>query len=199
MIWRVAALAVAAIALLVGAIVWAGANPFEAANALFQGSLGSNSAISGTLKETVPLLIAGLAVFIALRAGLFNIGVEGQLVVGAMVCAVVALAISGIAGLIAGLIVGAAAGALWALPAGLIKAYRGGHEVISTIMLNNVAGFLTLYMTAGPIQAPNQENTTTSTLAQSSMLPILYDARQLVISSSMLIALLLLALFAFWL
>jgi simple sugar transport system permease protein len=152
--WKLLLLIVGAIALVGGAISLTEATPLTAAREMLVGSLGSSNALTGTLKETTPLLIAGLAVFVALRAGLFNIGVEGQLVAGAFTSAVVGLAVRGPLGVIVALLAGMLAGALWALPAGLIKAYRNGHEVITTIMLNNVASLLTGYLVAGPFIAP---------------------------------------------
>lgn len=196
---RVTLLVLCAAAIVYGAIVWAGKNPVEAGSALIEGSLGSKGAIHGTIKSLMPLIIAGLAVFLALRAGLFNIGVEGQLVVGAMVCAVVALNVKGIAGMVLGCFAGAIAGALWAWPAGWIKAYKGGHEVISTIMLNNVAGFLAAYLTAGPIKAPGEQNTTTARIATETMLPALYQSLPLKISSGLAFGVALLVALNWWL
>jgi simple sugar transport system permease protein len=133
--------------------------------------LGSPAAISGTLRETTPLLLAGLAVFVALRAGLFNIGAEGQFVMGALASTVVALRVPTAFGLLLALGTGALAGAAWALPAALIKAYRNGHEVISTIMLNNIAGFLTTYLVSGVLKDPSQEGLTTVRIAEAVKLP----------------------------
>ncbi len=196
---RVGILAIAGIGVVLLAVVAAGVSPIAAARELIAGSMGSPGAWNGTLKDTTPLLIAGLAVYVALRAGLFNIGVEGQLIVGAMACAVVALAVPGVLGIALGVAAGTVCGGLWALPAGLIKAYRGGHEVITTIMLNSVALFFTHYMVAGPIQAPGQQNTTTARLAEATMLPVLYSAPPLRVSSAILAGLLLLGLFTIWL
>lgn len=197
--WKVALLAVIGFLIIVGAIAMAGVSPVAAGQKLFDGTLGSSSAFSGTLRETTPLLFAGVAVFLALRAGLFNIGVEGQLVMGAVTSAFIALNISGAFGMALAVIGGIFAGALWALPAGLIKAYRGGHEVITTIMLNNVAGFLTTALVAGPLKAPGQESTTTSTLPQSSMLPFLWNIDALRVSSALILALLIVFALGFWL
>lgn len=197
--WRIWALGLTGLAIVIALIMIAGVSPWAAAKELYEGSLGSRGALNGTLKETTPLLIAGIAVYVALRAGLFNIGVEGQLVVGAMCCAMVALRVPGVAGLLLGTLVGCFAGAAWALPAGLIKAYKGGHEVITTIMLNNVAGQFTHYMVAGPIKAPGQMNTTTEDLAVRTMYPLLYSDPPLRLSSAMLVGVFVLVLFAFWL
>jgi general nucleoside transport system permease protein len=178
------------VALIVAALFASQAQPLEVLQGLIRGSLGTPNAISGTLKETTPLLLAGIAVFLALKAGLFNIGVEGQFTVGACACAVVALNIPGVGGMIFGIVAAIVAGGAWAFPAAWIKAYRGGHEVITTIMLNNVAVFLTMALVAGPIKDPTQEGTTTANLAESSFLPHLYSQGPWTFSSALAIGLL---------
>ncbi len=195
---RVLWLALGAIGVLVLAVWAAGVSPAEAGAKLISGSLGSKGAVSGTLREFTPLLIAGLAVFLALKAGLFNIGVEGQFLLGAIVAAFLALRFPGPGGLVLAMLGGSLAGALWALPAGLIKAYRGGHEVITTIMLNYVAGFLTTGLVAGPLKDPAQESTTTARLETSSMLPFLIESPPLRVSLGLLFGLLLLVALGFW-
>jgi simple sugar transport system permease protein len=195
---RLAALVLVAIGLLAAAVMLAGASPIGALHTLYQGSLGSPAAIAGTFRETTPLLIAGLAVFIALRAGLFNIGVEGQLVVGACACAVVALRFPGPAGIGLGALSAMLAGAIWALPAGLIRAYRNGHEVITTIMLNNVAALFTGALVAGPLRAPGQQSTTTATLDASTRLPNIYAHGPLVVNIGLALGILLAVGAALW-
>lgn len=197
--WKVVLLAFAGLLVIVGAIFAAGVSPFAAAQKLFEGTLGSSAAFSGTVRETTPLIFAGVAVFLALRAGLFNIGVEGQLVMGAVTAAFFALKFPGPIGMTLAIVGGIIAGALWALPAGLIKAYRGGHEVITTIMLNSIAGFLTTALVAGPLKDPGQESTTTASIAQSSMLPYIWDSGPLRISSALLLSLFLVFALGFWL
>ena len=182
-IWALLAIAVG---LVYGALVVAGAAPADTAQSLIQGSLGSAKALEGTMKHFTPLLIAGVAVFFALRAGLFNIGVEGQFTVGALVCAVVALRMPGWLGLIVGILAAAVAGALWAYPAGWIKAMRGGHEVISTIMLNNIAGQLSTAAVAGPFKDPSQQGTTTASIDPLRMLPAIWQEPK--ISVALLVA-----------
>lgn len=164
MIWRIGALALGAIALIVGALMLGGFDPVVVLRDMADGAFGSPDKIGKTLKEMTPLLIAGLAVFVGLRAGLFNIGIEGQFMVGAMVCAVIALRIPGGLGMALGTVGGGFAGALWAYPAALIKAYRNGHEVITTIMLNNIAVHLTTALVAGPLKDPSQQGPTTRDL-----------------------------------
>ncbi len=169
--WRLVALILGAVGLFAVAIMLAGASPIGTVVVLLKGSFGSARALSGTLRETTPLLMLGLAVFLALRAGLFNIGAEGQFLVGALACAVVALRFPGLVGIMLGSLFGAICGAVWALPAGLIKAYRNGHEVITTIMLNNVAAFLTSMLVAGPFKGPNQQFRSTSSIAPETHIP----------------------------
>lgn len=157
------------------AMIVSGASPVTALMTILKGSFGTPNAISGTLRETTPLLILGVGVFLALRAGLFNIGAEGQFLVGATIAAAIGLRIPGGFGMILGLILGALGGALWALPAGLIKAYRNGHEVISTIMLNNIAVLVTSALVAGPLKEAGQESPSTADLAVNSRMPMLME------------------------
>jgi general nucleoside transport system permease protein len=162
--WRIVALIAGAAALIVGILILGGFPAGTVLLGLLDGAFGNADKIGKTLKEMTPLLIAGVAVFIALRAGLFNIGVEGQFMIGAMVCAVIALAMPGPLGMILGILGGAVGGALWAYPAALIKAYRNGHEVITTIMLNNIAAHFTTALVAGPIKDATQQGTTTASI-----------------------------------
>lgn len=169
--WKIPALAVTLFVLLILALQATGVVPSEALASIIKGSLGSPTAISRTLKETMPLLLAGIAVFVALKAGLFNIGVEGQLLVGACAAAAVAIQIPTVFGMILAILASMVCGAIWALPAALIKVYRGGHEVISTIMLNNIALFLTQWVVTGPLQSKASESQTTDDIAQAARLP----------------------------
>lgn len=163
----------AGLAICIGILAATGVPVASAVESLIRGSFGTPQATTGAIRETVPLLIAGIAVFFALQAGLFNVGVEGQLVVGALASVFVAQSVSGPAGVFLGLVAGCAVGALWALPAGWIKAFRGGHEVITTIMLNSVAGYITTALVAGPLKDPAQQSPTTVNLADSSRLPMI--------------------------
>ncbi len=197
--WALSALIAASILVVFGALVLAGAPPGQTLADLVKGSLGSARAITGTLREVTPLLISGVAVFLALKAGLFNIGVEGQFTVGGLACAAVAIRNPGAAGMVGGILAGAIAGGLWALPAAAIKAYQGGHEVITTIMLNNVAGLLTTAVVAGPLKAPDSESPTTSLVAKATFLPDLVQVGDLTISSGLLLGLLLAGWMWWWL
>ena len=180
--------------------VWAsGANPSEALSTLFKGTLGSPGAISGTLRETTPLLFTGLAVYIALRAGLFNIGVEGQFLVGAMTGGAVILRIPGPFGIMLSLICGAFGGLAWAAAPGWIRAYRNGHEVITTIMLNSVALYLTSYVVSGPLKDPAQQSPTTVNIAPDSRLPWMVNLPPVQLSWALPMAVMAALLLAWWL
>lgn len=195
----IAILSACGIALLAVAILATGAQPMEALQTLLKASLGSPKAISDTLKEMTPLLIAGTAVYLALKAGLFNIGVEGQFTVGACAAAVVALRFPGALGLFLGCGAGMLAGALWAFPAGWIRAYRGGHEVITTIMLNSIAALFTTALVTGPIKDPTQEGTTTASITDATKLSHLYNSGPWTINSGLLIGVLLAIALGVWL
>lgn len=138
------------LAMIVGGVVVlaAGSNPFSAYGQLFQGAFGSLYNISETLVAAIPLILAGLAVAFAFRAGLFNIGAEGQLFMGAILSAWVGYTLNwpGVILIPVALLAGAAGGALWGGIAGVLKAWRGAHEVITTMMLNYVAILLSAYL-----------------------------------------------------
>ncbi|MGH2428389.1 MAG: ABC transporter permease [Candidatus Limnocylindria bacterium] len=110
--------------------------------ALIAGSLGGPGPISETLLQATPLIFTGLAVALGFRAGLFNIGAEGQLYVGAAFAIYAGFAITGLPNFIhlpLAIAAGALGGALWGFIPGILKARTGAHEVIVTIMLNYVA------------------------------------------------------------
>src|SRR5207302_3628386 len=102
--------------------------PLPAFRALFEGAFGSVDGLLRTLAKATPLLFTGLAVAVALRAGLFNIGAEGQLMVGGLAAAWAGYAIKGLPiflHLPLALVAGMAAGAFWGFVPGLLKAWRG--------------------------------------------------------------------------
>lgn len=156
-------LAAVAVGLAIGAAVLMahGADPMAAYSALWQGSFGNLAAIGRTLEKTTPLVFSGLALAFAFKAGLFNIGAQGQLLFGALAAAVAGFSITGLPTLIhipLALAAGAAAGGLYALVQGALKVYTGAHEVITGIMLNYVAINLTDYLAAGPFKDPTPGN-----------------------------------------
>jgi len=143
------------LALIIGGfIIWvSGSNPFEAYAALWEGAVGSPEAIGRTLEKATPLIFSGLAVAFAFKAGLFNIGGQGQLLIGAIVAAYIGFSVEGLPFIIhmpLALLGGSLAGGAYAAIAGALKAYTGAHEVITTIMLNYVAINITDYLANGP-------------------------------------------------
>jgi ABC-type uncharacterized transport system permease subunit len=150
-----------AIGLLLGAITMrlGGYDPINAYRALLRGSLGSERGWADTLAPTIPLILTGLTFAIGVRAGLFNIGAEGQVLVGALAAVMVAgVRLPSPLHITLALLAAAAAGVLWSLPAALLKIYRGVHEVISTIMLNWIAYWLLQYAVTGPYVNPMNAN-----------------------------------------
>src|SRR5256884_1192397 len=147
----------------------------SAYQALYQGSFGSLQSISFTLVIVGPLIFAGISVAIAYRAGLFNIGAEGQLAVGAITVSAIGLHATHWPGwlLIPTLVIaGALAGAIWGGIAGALKAWRGAHEVVTTIMLNWIAFYVADYLINGPLKDPNLANST-SPLPSQGTFPII--------------------------
>lgn len=170
-----AVLALAAILAVMALLLAAGGYDVPAAlGALWTGSLGSwYSLTSATLVRAVPLVLTGCAVAIAFRAGVFNIGAEGQLLVGAAAAAAVALSMPalGMAGLVLALAAGAAAGAGWAGVAAFLRSRFGVLEVISTIMLNFVALYAVSYLVRGLLQEPTHAYPQSSAIVDALRLP----------------------------
>lgn len=127
--------------------------------ALVKGSVGSPDALATTLNRSAPLICAGLGVTLAFRAGMFNIGSQGQLILGALAASYVGFTwdLPGFLLLPASVIAGVAAGALWGGISGFLKARAGAHEVITTIMLNQIAavGVLAYALNQTAFQRPD--------------------------------------------
>ena len=135
------------LAFIIGCVIMAalGANPLVALQSLWIGAFGSLRNVGTTLARSTPLIFTGLCACFAYRCGVFNLGGEGQFLMGSIVCCYIATqsGIEGLPAILLCLIGGAVAGGLWALLAGILKVYRGQNEMIITIMLNYVA---TLFM-----------------------------------------------------
>lgn len=129
-----------------------GADPLRAITEIFGSAFGSAFGIAETLVKSVPLILCGAGLTVAYKAGVLNIGAEGQLLVGAMAATWVAL-YSGVPPPLAlplMFLIGAVSGAAYALVAGVLKAKLGLNEIIVTLMLNYVAGNLLVYFVTGP-------------------------------------------------
>src|SRR5579859_8052952 len=144
------------------AVTWcAGENPWNVFKILVRGAFGSRYDLGMTLFYTTPLIFTGLSVAVAFQAGLFNIGGEGQLTVGALAAAAVGAVWPGVPWPLAPLLAGLAAflaGAFWGAIPGWLRARRGSHEVINTIMLNFVAAGLASYVTLYLLKNPASQN-----------------------------------------
>ena len=128
--------------------VFAGEAIWDSYRALAVGAAGSWNAVTQTLERAAPLICAGLGVSLAFRAGMFNIGAQGQLIVGAICAGYVGFTydLPIVVHLLVAATAGIAGAAVWGGIAGLLKAQTGAHEVITTIMLNYVAVSLLLYL-----------------------------------------------------
>lgn len=177
-----AALVAAAGVLLTGLLVATGHAPGPALAALADGAAGSLDAVlSGTLVRAAPLVWAGLAVALAFRAGILNVGAEGQLLAGGAVAAFVggAAPALGAATPWLALVAGAAAGAAWAAGPAVLRRRFGVLEVISTIMLNFVALHAVGWLVRGPLQEPTRVFPQSATLADAARLPVLVAGSRL--------------------
>lgn len=145
-----------ALALLVGAgiMMITGHDPIQSYTALVNGALGKPRAVGNTLAKTITLCLTGLAMSLAAKAGVFNVGGEGQLFLGAMAAAVVGAKVQGPVWLVVGLslLAAMAAGGLYALLPGWLKVKWKVDEVITTIMLNSVAIYFCSYLANGPLK-----------------------------------------------
>lgn len=134
------------LAFLIGCIIMLalGANPLVALQNLWTGAFGNIRNLGTTLSRATPLIFTGLCACFAYRCGVFNLGGEGQFIMGSIVCCVIATqsGITGFPGILLCLVAGALAGGLWAMIPGLLKIYRGQNEMIISIMLNYVATLL---------------------------------------------------------
>src|SRR5438445_1463241 len=149
--------------------------PFAAYASLLAGAFASDTGIYNTLVAAAPLILGGLAVGLGFKAGLFNIGVAGQFLVGAFAAAVVGARLAGAPGVIAApvaLIAGALGGAAFGFIPGFLKARTGAHEVVTTIMLNNAAVLLLTWAVNDLVRAPGFSFPRTGDLGHSA-LPIL--------------------------
>lgn len=145
------------IGLAIGALIMLGLgyDALAAYISLFRGSFGSGYSWAESLANATPLILTALTFAVAMRGGLFNIGAEGQLYIGALAAVSVSLIqLSAPFHLLVALLAAMIAGALWSLPVAILKLTRGVHEVISTIMLNWIARFFAFYMIAEVLMDP---------------------------------------------
>lgn len=138
-------------------MVISGISPFEGFDGLWKGSFGSILGLGSAILRSTPVIFTGLGVAVAYRAGVFNVGAEGQLFVGGLCGTVGALVVPDPAALSisVALVAGFVGGALWSGLPGYLKAYRGVNEIISTVLLNFVAIQMVAYAVNGPLEEPD--------------------------------------------
>ena len=129
--------------------------PLQAYLAMVSGAFGSFDGLVRTLVNATPLVLAGLAVGIGFKGGLFNIGAQGQFIIGALLSTAVALGVNDAPPLVAipvALLAGMVGGLVWGFIPGFLKAYTGAHEVVTTIMLNYIALAVISWAVSGPLR-----------------------------------------------
>lgn len=157
-----------------GLILLAGVSPLRAYGELFQGAFLDYWGVASTLVKTSPILLAGLAVILPLRAGLLNIGVEGQIYMGGLFSAAAALYLPEMPvflALPACVLAGALGGGIWGMIPGYLKAYHGLNEVILTILMNFIAINLVSYVVSGPMMQAGAPYPYSDEIRQSLWLP----------------------------
>lgn len=157
-------------------IVMQGVDPLVAYKEMFLGAFGNLTSFSFTLLKFVPLAFAGLAVMFAFRGGSFNIGCEGQLFVGGLATACVALAFQKLPPVLLlplSLLAGALGGGLFALIAGYLKAKRSMNETLITMLLNYIGIYLVGFAVSTFLKEPNQHAPRSAILPKASWLPTL--------------------------
>lgn len=177
-------------ALVIGAIVMVlfGDNPLKAYRGLFLGAFGGGSKWAVTILKMTPLVLTGLSVMVAFKAGLFNIGASGQFIMGTIACVAVGVNFEGLPQFIhvpLALTAGVLGGMIWGAIPGILKVYTGAHEVIVTIMLNYIASLFaawTVYaggtqgQTPGPLWDPTAgARSETPDIFASAQLPWLFE------------------------
>jgi len=180
----VSVLAPCILALAVGAVVLAltGKNPWDFYTLLLQQAFGSPVAIANTLADTTPLIFAGMGIAIAFRAGVFNVGVEGSLYVGAFAAAWAGFTWVGLpAVLLVPLcfVLAMLAGLVWSLPAAALKVFLSVDEVVTTFMLNYIAILLCSYLVNYHFLAQGSANSSSPVIAPQAQLGALVGGSQL--------------------
>ncbi|MDI3471968.1 MAG: ral nucleoside transport system permease protein [Thermotogaceae bacterium] len=182
------------IALLIASVVilLIGKNPLIAYYEMLKGAFGSSQDFINTIVKTTPLILTGLAVGFGFRAGVFNIGAEGQMSMGALFATIAGMNLGGFPPYIAipiTILSGMLMGALWASIAGFLKARTGAHEVITTIMLNWISYYLGNYMVAGPLSV-GSGTPKSPEIAASAKLPVIIKSQSIELTPGIFIAIL---------
>jgi ABC-type uncharacterized transport system permease subunit len=161
------------------AMLLAHVSPIDGFAALFDGAFGTKGEVAETLVQTTNLLFPALGIALAFRAGLFNIGAEGQLILGGFAAGWLGaqFPLPGYLAVPMVLIAGSLAGGIWGAIPGIMRARFGANEVIATLMLNVVAVLLTTYLVTGPLQQGSAGAAETGPLPKSAQLAHLFDTQ----------------------
>jgi len=179
-----------------GIIALLSINPWNAFQYMFIGALGGKNALAETMVKMTPLLFTGMSYALANRCALTNLGMEGQLYIGALCTTAVAVYVPGLPGFLhipLALLAGFCGGGLWGWIAGVLKVKRGANEIITTVMMNTIAIFLIDYMVCGPMNEPTHQKSQTSAILESAVLPKIMGGTRLHLG--FIIALILIVLF----
>lgn len=171
-----------AIGLILLLIASAGVDPIAALRVVFEAAFGSASGLGVTAIKFTPLLITGLGVAIGIRAGLWNLGGEGQIYIGALIATIAVLATRGLPApfaVLSGLAAGFAGGALWILFPAVLRAFRGVNELITTLLMNFVAVNVVTTLVQGPFGDPTASFPRTEHVPRASWLPVILANTQM--------------------
>lgn len=188
------------VGLLVGALLmymW-GFNPWTAYLALLKGAYGDSYGWASSIARGTPLVLTALTFSICLRAGMFNIGAEGQMMIGAMAAITIALfALPAGLHMIVGLLFAALAGAAWSVVPAILKITRGVSEVISTIMFNWIGKFFVIYLGIHVLVDPIRAEKTMA-IPPAARFPVIVRGTDLTASVYMAVAVALIIYFVLW-
>jgi simple sugar transport system permease protein len=178
------------VAFLVGALVLiaTGYSPVDVYTAMIMGAFGDVYGVGQTLTQATPIIFTALAFLFSFKCGLFNIGAEGQLIMGGFTAALIGISFSDLPApihILLALLAGALIGGLWGFLPAFLKARFGAHEVITTMMFSYIATYLTSYFVNYPFKAPGWVAETVP-IADSAELPRILPPTQL--SASIIIA-----------
>lgn len=163
-------------------IVDEGEDPISAYAILFSSVFRNPVNFGEAVIKALPIAFTGLAVVVAYRCGTFNLGAEGQLIIGAAGCIWFATRFSDLpvpVVILCCLVIGAIMGALWGLLPGILKARFGINEIITTILMNYVATYLVSWLVNGPLQEASRHNPQTDAIEKCFRLPILVDTTRI--------------------
>lgn len=199
--WRLRAVIAVVVALAVsaGLILLAGASPGSAASAAVSGAFGSEYQTAETILAALPLAVVGLGAAISLRAGLYSVGAQGQLQMGALAATGVIFALPHMPpplAVVVGAVTGMLGGAAWAFLPALFRAWRGVNEILSTLFMNYVAADILSYVLRTTLQAPGAPTSQSRQLPSWALVPKLLSGTRL--SWTLILAPVLALGFAWW-